>query len=231
MSQAFYDDIAEWYDGYLSENTPYQEVVLPTLLKFVGNVQGQRICDLGCGQGWLTRELARKGAQMTGIDLSDQLLTIARQYEEREPLGIVYRQGDAQRVEAFAEGEFDGCMCIWSLVDIPDLQAVFQSMRRLLKPGGWLIFAIAHPCFEAPNARWITLDDETRARAVHTYDSETFWKSERGGVRTRVGAYHRTLSAYLNMLVNDGFVFEQMWEPVEAGQEIPSLLFVRAHTI
>lgn len=206
-------------------------MVLPTLLKLVGDVQGQHVCDLGCGQGWLTRELARKGAVMTGIDLSGQLLTIARQYEEQELLRIVYRQRDAQHVEMFAEGEFDGCVCIWSLADIPDHQAVFQSMRRLLKPGGWLIFALTHPCFEAPDARWITLDDNKRARAVHAYNSEIFWKSERGGVRTRVGAYHRTLSTYLNTLVSTGFVFEQMVEPVAAGREVPSILFVRARKV
>lgn len=228
MSQALYDEIAEWYDDYLRENTLYQDVVLPTLLKLIGNVRGQLVCDLGCGQGWLTRELARKSAVMTGIDLSEQLLTIARQYEEQDLLGIVYRQGDAQHVETFLESEFDGCVCIWSLADIPDHQAVFQSMRRLLKPDGWLIFSLTHPCFEAPDARWMMVDDR-RARAVHTYASEIFWKSERGGVRTRVGAYHRTLSTYLNTLVSTGFVFEQMLEPVPADREIPSMLFVRAH--
>lgn len=230
MSQALYDDIAEWYDDYLRENALYQDVVLPTLLKLVGDVQGQRVCDLGCGQGWLTRALARQGAVMTGIDLSEQLLTIARQYEEQEPLGIFYRQDDAQHVEMFSESEFDGCMCIWSLADIPDHQKVFQSMWRLLKPGGWLIFALTHPCFEAPDARWIMLDDR-RARAVHTYASEIFWKSERGGVRTRVGASHRTLSTYLNTLASTSFVFEQMLEPVPADREIPSMLFVRAHKV
>jgi 2-polyprenyl-3-methyl-5-hydroxy-6-metoxy-1,4-benzoquinol methylase len=240
MSQAYYDDIASWYDSYLNENAIYQEVVLPTLLELVGDIQEQVICDLACGQGWLTRELARKGARLTGIDISEQLLALARSHEEREPLGITYVQGDAQDFDSFEANTFDGCVCIWSLVDIPDLPAVFQTIRYLLKRGGWLIFAITHPCFEPPGARWITGDDGRAARVVSSYFVERFWKSESGGVRSRVGVYHRMLSTYINNLVAAGFVLEKIIEPMATGervrqvagsQEIPSLMFVQARAL
>jgi ubiquinone/menaquinone biosynthesis C-methylase UbiE len=240
MSQTHYDDIAEWYDNYLNENAIYQEIVLPTLLELTRDIQGQIICDLACGQGWLTRELARQRAKMTGIDLSGQLLMLARRHEEQEPLGITYLEGDAQHLDFLEASKFDGCVCIWSLADIPDLLAVFQTMRRLLKPGGWLIFAITHPCFESPDAQWITLEDGKVARAVNGYFDERFWKSEHGGVRSRVGAYHRMLSTYINGLIAAGFELEQMVEPMAIGEqasqvagrrEVPSLVFLRAHVV
>ena len=97
MTQASYNDIAQWYDQFLRERPVYMEVLLPNLLALVGEVKGEVICDLACGQGWVARELARRGAQVTGFDLAPNLLALARGYEEQEPLGIIYVQGDAQR--------------------------------------------------------------------------------------------------------------------------------------
>lgn len=240
MNRALYDDIADWYDSYLRENVLYSEIVLPTLLTLTGNLEGQNICDLACGQGWIARELTRRGAQVTGVDLSERLLTLARRYEEQEPLGVIYLQGDVQFGDALAQSAFDGCLCIWSLADIPDLAAVFQTLWRLLKREGWLVFAIPHPCFETPHARWLMADDGSVGRLVRGYFDENFWQTEHGGVRSRVGAYHRTLSTYFNALAAAGFVFEQMREPVATGerarqvtgnQEVPFLLYVRAHKL
>lgn len=240
MSYATYNDIAEWYDNYLSENPIYQEMVLPSLLDLTGDIQGQTICDLACGQGWITRELARRGAQMTGIDLADQLLTLARRHEEQEPLGISYQQGDAQNFDPPAAEVFDGCVCVLALMDIPNLAEVFMTMRRLLKMGGWLVFVVTHPCFEPPHAQWTVLDSGSHARIVTNYFREGFWRSQSGGMRSRVGAYHRTLGTYLNTLTATGFALEHILEPVATGErarlvagnlEIPGLLFVRAHRV
>ena len=90
MTHASYDDIAEWYDQYLRDRPVYSEVILPNLLALVGEVAGEVICDLACGQGWVARELARRGAQATGLDLAPNLLALAQRYEEQDPLGIVY---------------------------------------------------------------------------------------------------------------------------------------------
>jgi 2-polyprenyl-3-methyl-5-hydroxy-6-metoxy-1,4-benzoquinol methylase len=88
VNHASYDDIAEWYDIYLQENPIYHEIVLPNLLELAGETRGQTICDLACGQSWIARELARRGAHVTGVDLAEPLLALARRYEERDPLGI-----------------------------------------------------------------------------------------------------------------------------------------------
>lgn len=176
---------------------------------------------------------------MRGIDLAENLLTLARQYEEQEPQGIVYQQDDAQSAHLLPNGTFDGVVCVLALMDIPDLQAVFQTARRILKPGGWLIFAVTHPCFEAPHAQWFTTNDGQIGRFVRGYFQEGNWKSERGGVRSRVGAYHRILSTYLNTLVAANFTLERMIEPMATGEraeqvpgnrEVPSLLFMRAQS-
>src|SRR2546429_8735226 len=159
MTRASYNDIAQWYDQFVRERPVYMEVILPGLLSLVGEVEGEVICDLACGQGWVARELARREAQVTGLDLAPNLLALARRYEEQEPLGIVYVQGDAERADPLSDRQFTGCVCVMALINIPDLQATFQSVRRILKPGGWLVFAIPHPCFQSPHAQWTSLSD------------------------------------------------------------------------
>lgn len=240
MTQASYNDIAEWYDQFLQERPVYTEVILPNLLALVGEVEGEAICDLACGQGWVARELARRGARVTGLDLAPNLLALARRYEEREPLGIVYVQGDAQRAEQLRDSQFTGCVCVMALINIPDLAATFQSVQRILKPGGWLVFAITHPCFETPHARWIPLPDPEHplGRVVTGYFDERHWFSlNPDGLRNRVGDYHRMLSTYLNQLATAGFVCERVLEPgpsadqaerVPGNREIPTLLLIRA---
>jgi ubiquinone/menaquinone biosynthesis C-methylase UbiE len=241
VNHASYDDIAEWYDSYLRENPIYHEIVLPTLLELIGEVHGQTICDLACGQGWIARELARRGAHVTGVDLARQLLTLARRSEEQDPLGIEYFQDNAQSAQTQASASFDGTICILALMNIPDVGAVFRTVRRILKPGGWFVFAITHPCFETPHAAWMRTDEGTVARTVWGYFHESFWTSRNpSGVRGRVGEHHRMLSTYLNTLIATGFALEQMREPAAIGKrveqvpgerEVPSLLFLRARTV
>lgn len=241
MTRASYNEIAEWYDQFLRERPIYREVILPNLLTLLGEVNREVICDLACGQGWVARELARRGAQVTGLDLAPNLLALAHRYEEQEPLGIVYVQGDAQQAEGLRDHQFTGCVCVLALINIPDLQATFQSIRRILQPGGWLVFVIPHPCFETPHAQWTTLPDPAHpfGRIVTGYFAERQWfSSNPHGVRSRVGDYHRMLSTYLNELSAAGFVLERALEPgpsasqaerVPGNREIPTLLLIRAH--
>lgn len=241
MKPASYNNIAEWYDQFLRDRPIYTEVILPNLLDLVGAVEGEVICDLACGQGWVARELARRGAEVTGLDLAPNLLALARRYEEQEPLGIVYMQGDAERADPLDDGQFTGCVCVMALINIPDLPATFESIRRILKPGGWLVFAIPHPCFETPHAQWTPLSDPEHAlgRLVTGYFDERLWYSANpDGVRSRVGDQHRMLSTYLNTLSATGFVLEQVLEPgpsarqaalVPGNREVPTLLLIRAH--
>jgi ubiquinone/menaquinone biosynthesis C-methylase UbiE len=238
MESSAYDEIADWYDGYLQENPIYQDIVLPQVLEMVGEAGGLTICDVGCGQGWIARVLARRGAHLTGVDLSERLIMLAQGYEVREPLGITYMLDDAQRGETLGDAAFDGATCILALMNIPDLPAVLQTLRRILKPGGWLVAAISHPCFQTPHAAWLNSDQGTLVRTVERYLQERFWTSRNPeGVRGRVGSHHRTLSTYVNGLIAAGFALNEIREPVAVGRraeqvpgerDVPSLLFFRA---
>lgn len=226
LSQTPYDFVADWYDEFVS--SPFHDGARAALLDLIGDVAGRRICDLCCGQGVVSRQLAARGARVVGIDIARRLLEIAARYEREEPLGIAYLHGDAQLLDAVGDASFDGVVCHLALMDIPDLDAALRTVARILAPGGWFAFTIVHPCFQTPHSDWLAQPDGRPARAVRGYFAEGFWRSENAnGVRGKVGAYHRTLGTYLNALTAAGLSLEKISEPMGAdarGQEVPWLL-------
>lgn len=217
---AGYDEIAEWYDEQLRGGSLIHELVVPTLLGLIGDIAGQQVCDLACGQGLVARHLAERGAVVTGIDLSARLLAIARREEAAQPRGIAYLRGDAQGLRGVGDASFDGVVCNMALMDIPDLAATVRTVARILRPRGWFAFSITHPVLDTALARIGVVraaNGEIR-RQVRTYFAEGFWRSDNPhGVRGKVGAYHRTLSTYVNTLVEAGLTVERLAEPQADG--------------
>ena len=214
-----YDAIADWYDSRIRDSALLSNPATEILCDLVGDISGQELLDLGCGQGVLTRQLAERGASVTGIDLSEKMLEITRRYEAAEPVSIRYRCDDAQTLATVPDAAFDGVLCCMALMDIPDLDATLQSVARVLRPGGWFAFVVTHPCFQMP--------PPAAADAERRYFDEGFWRSDNpDGVRGKVGAYHRTLATYLNSLAAAGLRLEKVAEPCPDGRDLPALLAV-----
>lgn len=199
-----YDDIAEWYDQWIGAHSMNEDPFFLAVDTFIGDVTGKHICDLACGQGRVARHLADRGAHVVGIDLSAGLLAIARRYEEMNPRGIGYVQADAQYLDEHVAGLFDGVVCFLALMDIPHLALTLHSVARVLKPGGWFVFAILHPCFHTSQSGESETPEGT-VRTIGKYFVEGYWRSPtRTGPPGKIGAYHRTLSTYVNSLTDAG---------------------------
>jgi SAM-dependent methyltransferase len=243
MSVSPYDDIAEWYDGWVGTHSMDEDAFFPAVEALMGAVAGQRLCDLACGQGRVARHLAARGASVVGIDLSAKMLAIARHHEDGAPRGIEYRHADARTLEGVADGTFDGVVCHMALMDIANLAPTLGSVARILRPGGWFIFSILHPCYHTARSGEMTLPEGT-VRTVGGYFVEGYWRSDtRPGPPGKVGAYHRTLSTYINALGDAGLALERMSEPCASGvgaaapslaglsrpvwAEVPAVLVVR----
>lgn len=237
MAKTSYDDIAEWYDEAVRNGSLIHDLVVPGIFSLSGEVDGLHVCDLGCGQGLLSRQLAIRGATVVGVDISPKLLEIARRDEAIEPLNILYVQDDAQTLATLGDALFDGVLCNMALMDIPDLPATFRAVYRILRPHGWFIFSITHPCFQTSGAKWIDEPGVRVRRVVAAYFEEGFWRSEyTQGVRGKVGAYHRTLGTYINSLTTADLAIECILEPQAQGQsaetipgyrEVPAVLIAR----
>ena len=238
MTEAKYDLIAHWYDELVESDTFIGSIIDPTLWQLVGDVSGKHICDLGCGQGRLARELINRGAIVTGIDLSSELIEIAKQKISNATIN--YLVDNAETLHKISDSSFDMVISNLALMDMVDIDKVFTSIRRVLKSDSYFIFSITHPCFEAPHAEWVKNEDKI-SRCVHTYTHEGLWYStNKQGVRGQVGAHHRMLSTYINSLAKAGFIIEQMIEPLMpqdnskpsiGHQVIPAFIVIKCRSI
>lgn len=238
-----YDAIADWYDEQMQRGGMLHglqhDLILPALLELAGDVSGVRVLDVACGHGDCSRALARRGALVTGVDVSARMLAIAQREEAAAPLGITYRQDDAHTGATLDDASFDGATCNMALMDIPDLDAAFRTVHRVLRPGGWFAFAITHPAVQTPDSDWVERSDGARVRVSGNYFAEGYWLPQHApGVRGRVGAHHRTLSTVMNGLLAAGFQLDRLAEPQAAGvyaqkaswyAHIPAALLVRCH--
>lgn len=105
------------------------------------SVSVPRIVDVGCGGGILTEALAKRGARVTGIDLSELSLKVARQHAERGGLSIDYRLMDVETLATAQAGQFDAVTCMEMLEHVPHPDQVIAACARLLKPGGMAFFS------------------------------------------------------------------------------------------
>jgi SAM-dependent methyltransferase len=234
------------YDIYRDDlNTPAFLTMLPEVVGLAG-------LDVGCGEGHNTRVLAEHGARMTGVDISLSLISHAREAEKAHPLGISYEATSAVEL-SFDDASFDFATAFMSLMDIPETGRVFAEIFRVLRPGGFLQFSISHPCFETPHRK--TLRDESGrayAREVGDYFRKLNGEVEewlfsaappevRAGTRSfHVPRFTRSLSEWLNLLIDTGFVLERFGEPrpsdevvwkrprLQAAQVVALFLHVRA---
>src|SRR4051795_13448711 len=113
---ARYDAMAEFYDGIVGDDVT--DPATAALLELAGDVAGLRVLDVACGQGRISRALARAGASVTGFDVSAALLGTARAAEAAAPLGIEYRHADAAAPGLLADERFDAVACNHALADI-----------------------------------------------------------------------------------------------------------------
>ncbi|WP_028671404.1 bifunctional 2-polyprenyl-6-hydroxyphenol methylase/3-demethylubiquinol 3-O-methyltransferase UbiG [Saccharospirillum impatiens] len=106
------------------------------------NIAGKAVLDIGCGGGILTEALAHRGAVVTGIDMTDAPLKVARLHALDSGLeNINYRQMTAEALAGEAPGQFDAITCMEMLEHVPDPTSIMTAIQRLLKPGGYAFFS------------------------------------------------------------------------------------------
>ncbi len=151
---------------------------------------------------------------MVGVDLSAQLIARARAAEAAAPLGVEYRSGDLADAAGWWDGApFDGAVCALALMDIADLDAALAGVARVLRPGGWFVVSLLHPCFPGSAAGLSSWPPDGG------YAAEGWWTSPDHnpvGARIRVGGYHRRVATYLNALADAGLVLERADESTDA---------------
>jgi ubiquinone/menaquinone biosynthesis C-methylase UbiE len=197
----------------------------PAFFALLPDVAGLSGLDIGCGEGHNTRLLARRGARVTGVDISGTFIAHARQAEADEPMGIGYCVASAV-VLPFGDRAFDFATGFMSFMDVPETDRVLAEAFRVLRPGGFLQFSICHPCFDTPHRRNLR-DAAGRTYAIEVGDyfrnlegEVTEWlfsaapaEATAGLPKFRTPRFTRTLSQWMNALIDAGFRLERLAEP------------------
>lgn len=141
---AKFSDLAHrWWDPE-SEFRPLHQIN-PLRLEWINQLAplaGQQVLDVGCGGGILADAMARKGAQVLGIDLATKALKVAQLHAlEAQTQGVEYREISAEALAAQAPGSFDVVTCMEMLEHVPDPASVVRACATLVKPGGWVFFS------------------------------------------------------------------------------------------
>jgi 2-polyprenyl-6-hydroxyphenyl methylase/3-demethylubiquinone-9 3-methyltransferase len=140
--QKFSDLAHRWWDPE-GEFRPLHEIN-PLRLDWIdrhARLSGKRVLDVGCGGGILTEAMARRGATVTGIDLSDKALKVAELHLAESLLKIDYRKVAAEEFAAEHPGSFDVVTCMELLEHVPDPASMVAACAALTKPGGQVFFS------------------------------------------------------------------------------------------
>ncbi|MEO7547739.1 MAG: bifunctional 2-polyprenyl-6-hydroxyphenol methylase/3-demethylubiquinol 3-O-methyltransferase UbiG [Ramlibacter sp.] len=132
-----------WWDPE-SEFRPLHQIN-PLRLEWIQSqmpLSGARVLDVGCGGGILSDSMARKGAQVLGIDLSAKALKVAQLHAlEAQTPNVAYREVSVEALAGAQPGSFDGVTCMEMLEHVPDPASVVRACSALVRPGGWVFFS------------------------------------------------------------------------------------------
>ncbi len=230
-----WDDGAEsWVDFVRNGKDFFRDYLNnPGMFRLIGDVKDLFVLDVACGEGYNARILAHKGAKVTGIDLSGELIRHAKLQEEKQRLGINYYVLDAAELSRFKAESFDLVTCFMALMDIENYDASIGEVARVMKNDGRFVFSITHPCFEysAESQGMRQSANYFLARA-----EKIRWKMERLLRPFETTSFHRTITDYSGTLFRHGLLIRRLYEPKpskEGPTKFPPLkeVFLKPHSL
>ena len=233
-ARAAWNEGARAWEEFVESGADYyrHEVHGPALLAVCEPVAGLDVLDLGCGQGFFSRQLARRGAQVVAIDIAEDLLVFARKHEEQEPLGITYHNMNAGEVnQHWQEDSFDWVTACMALHDMADTEAILRSAFHVLKASGRMAFSVPHPCTDAPFREWERDEPgEKGALKIDRYfesgPTVCRWRMQRLTYHWDTPYWRYTLTEWTAMIAKAGFLIRRLHEPrptLEQVQRNPNL--------
>jgi len=182
-------------------------------LGLLGEVQGHRVLVLGCGGGQDAIALARRGAQVVGIDLSDEQIRFARKLAEEEGLEVPFVQGNVEELPDVDAESQDIVVSSQTLTYVEHADRCFAEVFRVLRPGGLLVFSVAHPLdaclgdhppYQLEKGYW---------EVQHDWE----WEFMEAGLKERFRSWYRTVADWFALLQEAGFQVERLLEPPPSG--------------
>ena len=228
---------AEVWDTRMGDegNDFFNILCWPALASFLNIQPDSHIIDIACGNGLTTRRLAELGAQVTAFDFSSNLIEKAKTRLTDRASQVNFQVIDATneaQLLSLGEGKYDSALSNMALFDMANIETLFQTLPKLLKPNGTFIFSIIHPAFNNSSAVHVAeeMDDHGEIKTVYSIKTSRYMTSyhQRGlALRNQPKPqiyFERPLQYYLNLGFQNGFVldgFEERAFPPEIPQYFP----------
>ncbi|HKX44587.1 MAG TPA: class I SAM-dependent methyltransferase [Burkholderiaceae bacterium] len=180
----------------------------PRVIAMCEPLEGKKVLDLGCGEGYVSRMLRNRGAHVIGLDVSERMIALARQAEEARPLGIRYDTADAVTADlGDASVDLVVAVFLFNYLDVERMRKTMRNVHRMLRPGGHFVFAVPHPAFafmrEAAPPFYFGVGAAGYFSARDSLFSGRIWK--RDGSALDVQLVHKTFEDYFEGLRAAGF--------------------------
>ena len=216
-----WDAVAGWYDGWVGKGGSHhhRRLAIPALLKLLDAQPGEEILDIGAGQGVLAPDIAKTGANYTGIDVSKRLLDYARQHHGEHGRFLEADAAQLHQQSMMHADMFDAVTFLLSIQDMDPLEDVLRQTAWALKPGGRVVLLMTHPAFRIPRQSGWGFDEDRKLqyRRIDRYLTPlpVPMKQHQSGVTI---SFHRPISEYVNTLAAVGLLTERM-EEIPVGED------------
>lgn len=173
------------------------DIATEETLKLLGNVEGKRILDLGCGMGHNAIALARQGARVVAVDESAEQVAEARAAAEREGVRVELHHAPLAELAFLRADTIDGALSAFGLTTVADIDRVFRQVDRVLRSEQALVLSFPHPAYAMVDPT----DHERRVR-------RSYWDPA-----PMEGAIPRTIAAVFASLGRANFRVDTLFEP------------------
>lgn len=201
--------VAEWYATHLEgDDTYHSKVVIPNIMRVLSPRAHMRVLDLACGEGMLSREIAKTGASVVGADVAEELIIRAR----ANARNIDYHVADAGSLTFARDESLDAVVCVLALQNLERPEHAIGEASRILKPGGRFIIVLNHPVIRIPKRSSWGFDQKSgiQYRRLDGYYMPSKEKMlahpGKGESAGHTWSFQRPLDAYMKMLLNRRFL-------------------------
>ena len=215
--QAWNHNSAYW-DSHMGEGNDFVNVLCWPVIEELLSIQpGQLVLDIACGNGLTSRRLGRLGARVVAFDVAEEMIRFAKQRSSSDDGDIRYfvlDAGDEEGIANICEEKLDAAMSNMALFDMAEIEPLFRSLYRLLKPGGCFVFSMMHPCFNQVHSALYCERTEVDGEEVNNYGVRVsgYMTATMQKGRALVGQpvpqpyFHRPLHSLLGIGLRAGFV-------------------------
>ena len=232
-NKIIWDSNAKVWDDYMGEggNDWHKELIAPETERMLNVKSGDKLLDIGCGNGLFARRMARKGIEVTAFDFSKSNIENAKKYDITNIRYLTLDatlESDLQKLHGI---KYEGLVSTMVFMDMSDITCLFSHVKDLLADDGVFVFSIQHPCFNSEHVditedgnliiKDYMLEDISEGIAIPTQAKKQYY-------------FHRPISYYMNLGIANGLAITGFVESAFDSQEkskvyskFPPVLIIR----